>query len=71
MSQQQIAGHCQCGQTTISDLVRRDTKDPRHRIGEALRELRAAKRREAAEKAVAAPAPGVGAAGGMSAAAGG
>jgi hypothetical protein len=71
MSQSQIAAYCDCGQTTISDLLRRDTKDPRWRIGERLRALRSAKRREAAEKSVSTPAPGGGAGAGLAAAAGG
>lgn len=52
MSQRQIAGYCVCGQSAISELARGETKDPRHRIGEALRALRVLKRREASEKAV-------------------
>lgn len=61
MSQPQIAAFCHCSQSTVSDLARGETKDPRHRIGEALRALRMLKRREAAEKAVPLAAPANGA----------
>lgn len=52
MNQPQIAAACKCAQSSISALARGETKDPRHSIGEALRELLASKRSEAAEKGV-------------------
>ncbi len=39
LSQPQIAVICECGQATISDLARGDTKDPRDSLGQALRAL--------------------------------
>ena len=57
MSQRQIAAHCHCGQTAISELARGVTNDPKHRLGEALRALRDAKRSEATQKGMAPPRP--------------
>ena len=53
LNQVQIAAACKCGQTTISELFRGVTSDPRHSTGEALKELLRTKRAEAAEKAAA------------------
>lgn len=39
LSQPQIAARCGCGQATISDLASGKTSDPRHSLGQALREL--------------------------------
>ena len=61
MTQQQMASNCRCGQSTISELAKGVTKDPRHSIGQALLRLLEAKRREAAEKGIAPPAPAAGA----------
>jgi predicted transcriptional regulator len=61
MSQREIGAFCGCGQTAISELARKVTNDPRHRIGERLKDLRTAKRSEAAKKAVAPAAPSIGA----------
>lgn len=47
LSQPRIAAECGCGQATISDLASGTTKDPRHTLGEALKEL--AKRVRAGE----------------------
>lgn len=60
LSQAQIAAVCRCAQPSISALARGETKDPRYSTGEALKELLAAKRLEAAQKG-AAPAPAGGA----------
>ena len=38
-SQPQIAAECGCAQSTISDLARGSTKDPRYTIGEKLKQL--------------------------------
>lgn len=57
MSRRQVAAYCVCGATTINDLASGDTKDPGHRIGEALRALRNLKRKAAAEKGVEPTAP--------------
>ena len=38
-TQPQIAAVCGCGQATISDLAKGNTKEPRHSLGEALRRL--------------------------------
>lgn len=65
LSQRQIAAHCRCGQPAISELARGLTNDPSHRIGEALRALRDAKRGEAAEKAATAARPVSGAGTGL------
>lgn len=51
MKQPQIAAACGCRQSTVSELARGATKDPRHSTGEALRKLLDTKRGEAAEKA--------------------
>jgi hypothetical protein len=59
MSQREIATFCSCGQSAVSELARRVTTDPRHRIGEALKALRAAKRLQAAQKSVSPAAPAV------------
>lgn len=48
LSQGAIAGECGCGQSTISELAKGVTKDPRHSIGEKLRQLAKTKREEAA-----------------------
>lgn len=44
MTQAQIAAACNCGQSTVSELAKGVTKDPRHSIGEALRKLLLEKR---------------------------
>ena len=41
LSQPQIAARCNCGQATISDIASGKTTDPRHSLGQALRELHA------------------------------
>lgn len=46
LSQGVIAERCRCGQSTISELSKGVTKDPRHSIGEALRRLVEEKRAE-------------------------
>lgn len=57
VKQPQIAEACGCSQSAISQLANGKIKDPRDSIGQALRQLLAAKRREATEKAVATPLP--------------
>lgn len=46
VSQQEIAHHCGCGQTTISDLARGGTQSPRARLAFALLRLAAQRRVE-------------------------
>jgi transcriptional regulator with XRE-family HTH domain len=48
MTQPEIAARCGCGQTTISELYRGVTHEPRHSLGEKLRKLHTSKRRGAA-----------------------
>jgi len=57
ITQPQIASACGCSQSAISMLANGKIKDPRDSIGQALRVLLEAKRREAAEKAAAPAAP--------------
>jgi len=39
LTQPQIAEKCGCGQATISELARGETKHPRYPVGAALKEL--------------------------------
>jgi transcriptional regulator with XRE-family HTH domain len=39
MTQPQIAAACGCGQATISDLLRGNTTEPRHSLGQRLLRL--------------------------------
>lgn len=61
MKQPQIAEECGCSQATVSMLANGKILDPRDSIGQAVRRLLEAKRREAAEKAVPPAAPAHGA----------
>lgn len=38
-TQQTIAAHCKCGQTTISELQRGISNEPRYALGAKLKEL--------------------------------
>lgn len=46
LSQPQIAAACKCGQSTISDLAKGKTTDPRWSTGDAIKALLAQKRAE-------------------------
>ena len=47
LSQKHIASVCGCGQTTISDLAKGQTKDPSYSVGESLKRLLAQERARA------------------------
>lgn len=47
MTQPEIAARCGCGQTTVSELARGVTAEPRWALGEKLKKLHADKRRAA------------------------
>jgi predicted transcriptional regulator len=57
VTQPQIAEACRCSQSAISQLATGRIKDPRDSIGQAIRAMLEAKRADAAQKAVAPPAP--------------
>jgi transcriptional regulator with XRE-family HTH domain len=48
MTQVEIASRCGCKQTTVSELMRGVTTEPRYALGEKLRKLHAIKKRTAA-----------------------
>lgn len=52
MTQQEIADRCGSKQSTISEIYRGDTADPRYALGEKLKKLHAVKRRAIAKKTV-------------------
>lgn len=47
MTQPEIAARCGCGQTTVSELARGVTTEPRYTLGEKLKKLHAERRRAA------------------------
>lgn len=63
ITQPQIAEACGCSQSAISQLANGKIRDPRDSIGQALRALVHAKRREAAQKGAAPATPTAGAGG--------
>ena len=54
MTQAEIAARCGCKQTTVSELFRGITTDPRYALGEKLKKLHAAKKRSANRQPVSA-----------------
>ena len=50
-TQPMVAEECGCAQSTVSDLAKGNTEDPRHSTGEALRALLIRARKEAKAKA--------------------